>query len=83
MARPSKYPEHRDRILTLVNNAAARHSRPPSMRTIAQDLGVGVATVHSYLARLASEGLIETPANRHRAVVLTQQGFQHLQRPAE
>lgn len=82
MARPSKYVEHRDRILALIHSAAARHSLPPTVRTLAEELGVGVATVHSYLGKLAEEGLVRWQPKSHRSLQLTQLGFQLLQSQA-
>jgi DNA-binding transcriptional regulator YhcF (GntR family) len=78
MARPSKFEEHRDVVLVFIHNAASRHSRPPTVRTLAEVVGVGVATMHSYLGKLAEEGLVEWQPRSHRSVRCTQAGIQHV-----
>lgn len=78
MARASRYEDKRDEILGLINAAAAQHSKPPTVRDLAERLDVGVATVHSYLTKLAEEGMIEWRAGKHRSLRLTPQAFPEL-----
>jgi len=74
MARLSNYTASRLAILDLIAEAQARHSRPPTVRRLATELHIGVATMHSYLRQLAEEGLVEWTPNMHRSLRLTPQG---------
>lgn len=78
MSRPSNYAASRKAILALVAQAQARHSKPPSVRQMATELDIGVATVHSYLRQLAEEGLVEWTPNMHRSLRLTLRGSLHV-----
>ena len=71
MPRRSRYAGHRLMILILLAHAQDRHSRPPTVRALADELGVAVATMHSYLHQLAEEGLVEWTPNAHRSLRLT------------
>lgn len=82
MPRVSKYEEHRDQVLTLILDAVMLHSRPPTVRTLAAELQVGVGTMHSYLGKLAEEGLVEWQPKSHRSIHLTQRALQRLSPPA-
>lgn len=75
MARVSKYDEHKHQVLELIENAARRHSRPPAVRVLADTLGVGVATMHSYLERMAQEGLVQWQPKRHHTLRAVPTGF--------
>jgi len=74
MARVSKYADTKDEVLALIGEASARHSKPPTVRDLAEETGVGVATMHSYLQKLAKEGLVEWTPGRHRSLRLTDSG---------
>lgn len=74
MARASRYDEVAPKVLEQIANAEARHAKPPSVRGLADSFGVAVATLHSYLTRLAKEGLIEWRTARHRSLKLTEAG---------
>lgn len=74
MARKSHYGQHRMTVLGLIHQASLRHAAPPSVRELAEHTGVGVATVHLYLKRLAEEGLIEWRPGRHRSLHCSPQG---------
>jgi DNA-binding IclR family transcriptional regulator len=76
MPRPSTYETSRTAILNLVAQAQDRHSRPPAIRDLAAELGLGVATMHSYLHRMAEEGLVEWTPNKHRSLRLCPAGRQ-------
>lgn len=78
MARASKYQGKRDEIILQLGQAAARHSKPPTVRVLADELGVGVATMHDYLKKLGSEGVVEWTPGRHRSLKLTPAGLQEL-----
>lgn len=74
MARASKYDQSKRVVLQSINDAQWSNEPVPSVREFAQVLGVGVATAHSYLSKLADEGLIEWQQGRHRSLSLTRQG---------
>lgn len=78
MARASRYQDNRDQILTSIQTAAAAHGKPPSVRDLAESLGVGVATMHSYLQKLSEEEMVEWRAGRHRSLALTPKAIQEL-----
>lgn len=74
MARASLYAAQRDQILRSIQSSMRSHAKPPSVRELAEDCGVGVATMHSYLKRLAEEGVVEWRQGRHRSLRLTPKG---------
>lgn len=75
MARASKYEDVKQGILEQIAQADMRHGRPPAVRDLADRHGVSVSTMHSYLTRLAEEGLVEWSRGRHRSLRCTPQGF--------
>ena len=78
MARVSKYGEHRDQLIGMIAKAAESHARPPSVRQLAAEVGVGVATMHSYLERLSDEGVVEWSPGKHRSLKLSPTATQQL-----
>lgn len=74
MARTSRYEQHKTRVLELIQRDLDRHARPPTVRALASDVQVGVATMHSYLERLAEEGLVQWQPKSHRTLRCTPQG---------
>jgi len=74
MARASLYAAHRDQVLRCIDTSVKSHARPPSVRELAEECGVGVATMHSYLQKLAEEGVVEWRQGRHRSLRLTPEG---------
>jgi DNA-binding GntR family transcriptional regulator len=82
MARVSRYEDVKDGILAKISDAALAHSKPPAVRTLAQEFEVSVSTMHSYLTRLADEGMIHWRPGRHRSLTCTPQGFQRLSQSA-
>ena len=74
MARVSLYDGHRDQILRSIDASQARHAKPPSVRELAEQCGVGVATMHAYLTKMADEGVLEWRTGRHRSLRLTPEG---------
>jgi DNA-binding IclR family transcriptional regulator len=78
MARATKYEQHKAQVLQLIDQAARAHSRPPTVRALADALQVGVATMHSYLERLAMEGLVVWQPKSHRSLRCTPAAFQLL-----
>lgn len=78
MARASRYDEVAPKVLEQIAEAERRHSKPPSVRGLADTHGVAVATMHSYLSRLAEAGQIEWRAARHRSLKLTDAGREAL-----
>lgn len=79
MARASKYEDKKDELLGLVAKAQIAHGRPPSVRDLAEALDVGVATAHSYVAKLSDEGLVEWSSGRHRTLRCTGRGLEEAQ----
>lgn len=80
MARASRYEDNRDEILAVVGEVAVRHGKPPSVRDLAEKFDVGVATMHSYLHKLAEEGVVEWAPGKHRSLKCTQAGSLELSR---
>lgn len=79
MARVSKYKDNSDEVLSLIAESAFRHGKAPTVRALADHAEVGVATMHSYLIKLAEEGMIEWQPKHHRSLRATPQGIQRLQ----
>jgi DNA-binding transcriptional regulator YhcF (GntR family) len=78
MARASLYVSHRTQVLVAIDHSIKSHARPPSVRELAEECGVGVATMHSYLQKMAEEGVVEWRQGRHRSLRVTPQGFLEL-----
>ena len=76
MARASKYEDSRGELLSLIEKA--ERGKSPTVRSLADTCEVGVATMHSYLTRLAEEGLITWRAGKHRSLRLTEAGRESL-----
>ncbi len=74
MARVSLYDGHREQILRSIDSSQAKHTKPPSIRELAGACGVGVATMHAYLHKMAEEGVLEWRTGRHRSLRLTPEG---------
>lgn len=74
MARETRYDEVAPSILVTVRAAEDRHAPAPSVRDLATNHGVAVATMHSYLKKMAEEGLVEWRTGRHRSLRLTAAG---------
>lgn len=68
MPRESHYVARKHEVLELIQEAAERHSRPPSVRELAEHFRVSSATMHSWLRRLSDEGLVEWEQGRHRSL---------------
>jgi len=83
MGRKSYYGEHRITVLEVIEGAVLRHAQPPSVRELADAVGVGVATMHAYLTALSEEGLVEWRATSRRSLRLTLTGSQALSSQAE
>lgn len=81
--RVSRYEENRLTLLEAIESAARRHGRPPTVRMLADQAEVGVATLHSYLNKLAEEGLVEWQAKSHRSLHVTPAAIQLLSSSAE
>lgn len=78
MARASHYEDDKSRILDSVHTQAVRHGKPPSVRDLADQFDVGVATMHSYLRRLEGEGMVTWRHGAHRTLRLTSAGVDSL-----
>lgn len=78
MARASKYEDKKHEVLDLIRYATSRHTKPPTVRDLADASGVGVATMHSYLTKLSEEGLVEWYRGKHRSLRLTPAAHQLL-----
>lgn len=75
MARASKYPEVKKDVLGAIVEAAVAHRSGPSVRDLATSFEVSPSTMHSFLSKLADEGLVEWNPGRHRSLRPTQAGF--------
>lgn len=75
MARASNYEPLKESVLDALHVAYLRHSKPPTVRDLAETVQVGVATMHLYLKKLAEEGLVEWSEGRHRSLKITQAGL--------
>lgn len=78
MARASKYAEHRMAVLAMVEQCHKRHGKAPTVRDLADWCDVGVATMHSYLQKLAEEEMIQWQPGRHRSLQCTPAGIREL-----
>lgn len=78
MARASLYIAHREMVLRCIDSSMKSHSKPPSVRELAEVCEVGVATMHAYLLKLAEEGVVEWRQGRHRSLRLTPEGSKEL-----
>lgn len=78
MARASKYGENRAPLLAMINEAHRRHGKAPTVRELADWCEVGVATMHSYLQKLAEEEMIQWQPGKHRSLQCTPAGIREL-----
>lgn len=83
MARTSKFSDVKVQVLEQLGTAAAAHSKVPAIRELAEHFEVAPATMHSWLSKLAKEGLIQWQVGRHRSVRLTPKGLQMLQKVSQ
>lgn len=68
MARQSLYEYKRDGILEAIQSLTAAKGRAPSLREIADVADVSVATLHSYLRRMQTEGVVTWESKHHRSL---------------
>jgi len=68
----------RYRILQSLKDHILRDRRPPSLREIAGEAGVVVSVVHYHLESLEAEGYIQRIKRKHRAMFLTDKGWEML-----
>lgn len=68
MARQSLYEYKRDGILQAIESLTAAKGRAPSLREIADVADVSVATLHSYLRRMQTEGVVTWEEKHHRSL---------------
>ena len=78
MARGSRFDSAKDEVLQTINGAVSRHAKAPTVRELADSFGVAPATMHSWLSKLAEEGLIVWAPGRHRSLKLTPQAVSQL-----
>lgn len=78
MARQSRYEDSKLTVLELIKERVDRHDKPPTVRELTEDVKVSVSTMHSYLARLAEEGLVQWRPKSHRSLSLSPAGIQLL-----
>jgi DNA-binding MarR family transcriptional regulator len=78
MARQTQYGRQRVAVLAEIRGRYVAHGRPPTVRELAGRFDVGPATMHSWLKRLAEEGLVEWSPGRHRSLQCTLRGIQLL-----
>lgn len=56
--------------LILVERLTARDGRPPSMRELAEQMGLSIGSVHHHIARLEAKGYIERQCDTARTVTV-------------
>lgn len=83
MARRSEYGNQKTAVLAEIGDRMRRHSKMPTVRELADRFEVSAATMHSWLTRLAEEGLVEWTPGRHRSLRCTPRGIQLLSLPVE
>lgn len=74
MARPSLYKLNRDGVLVAISRLSQRMGKPPTLRELSDVTGLPVSTLHSYVNRMHSEGLVTWQPRSHRSVRLTAEG---------
>lgn len=72
MGRQSKFEHHKDAVLRAIEDLTRKEGKSPSMRQIAVETGVSVATLHAYLKKLRAQGLIEWIEGKHRSLRVKQ-----------
>lgn len=70
MGRKSHYHEHRAEALRLIEHSWQTKVTAPTVRDLAAEVDVGLATMHLYLGRMYEEGLIEWQPGSRRAKTL-------------
>lgn len=78
MARVSQYGDQKVAVLAEISERVRRHSKVPTVRELADRFAISTATMHSWLKRLAEEGLVEWSPGRHRSLRCTPRGIQLL-----
>lgn len=78
MPRATHYLQDKTRVLDVINAAHIAHARPPTVRILAEECGVGVATMHSYLCKMAEEGLVDWTQGARRSLRVTDVGLKQL-----
>lgn len=74
MARKSHYMANKLVILQSIHGLTLQRRTAPSVREVAEDTEISMATLHSYLQRLHQEGLVQWRPKRHRSLQLTKSG---------
>ncbi len=75
MPKPSGINQKRDQIIRFISEQIAEKGYPPSVREIARAVNVrSSSTIHSYLAKLKEEGLLQKDGANSRAIRLTASG---------
>lgn len=73
MARATEYGNQRLAVIEAIADRKVHHSRQPTVRELAGEFEVSVATMHSWLEKLRDEGMVEWTPGRHRSLRLTPQ----------
>lgn len=68
MARQSLYDYKKDGIVQAIAELTQSHGRAPSLREVADVTETSVATLHSYLTRLRTEGIVSWSERHHRSL---------------
>lgn len=71
MPRGTRYQDDKGSVVKIIDAARLAHARPPTIRALASEIGVGTATMHSYLKKMADEGLVEWTVGHHRSLRVT------------
>jgi DNA-binding transcriptional regulator YhcF (GntR family) len=71
MARATAYGDQKEAVVQAIADRRLHHSRQPTVRELAEQFEVSVATMHSWLGKLKDEGLVEWTPGRHRSLRTT------------
>lgn len=74
MGRQSLYDYKREGILTAVKTLTDAFGKAPSLREVADVADISVATLHSYLLKMRSEGVVTWTEKNHRSLKVTAPG---------
>jgi len=76
--RQNLYQSRRLAVLGFIHSYRDETGRGPAVRMIAEQLGFGLASVHSYLVVLRAEGMVEWITGKERTLRCTGAGIRQL-----
>lgn len=75
MGRRSQYPKRRMSVLRAIDDLTKSNGRSPSVRELSDCTEVPLGTLHEYLHKLESEGVLQWRRKGHRSLMLTPTGL--------